>query len=148
MRSRATNLLQAAALFAGIVYLVVGSLFYLSPILFSRICGMDVGEDWLTEIPKDPLMSTLYYMATAFASLLGVTGASMVLPLFDPEKYRVLMYFTGAIFPGFAAVTLLRNGIRLGHPLLIVFGGVFLAICVVTVLGIAATRHAGRPGGR
>lgn len=146
MRSRTTNILQGIVLITGLIYSVTGILFYISPLLFGSIFGIQVPEDWFNQIKLDSFMLPLYFITQGFAALLFVTGLSMVLPLFDPFRYRGLIYFTGVIFPVMASIMLTKNGLRYEHWMVIIMGVTFGIIFVITALGLLITKKNAESG--
>mgnify|MGYP000895460140 CR=1 FL=1 len=146
MRSRSTNFLQITVLVSGIIYVILGITFFISPLLFGWIQGMDVNEDWLKEIPKDPFIFAVYYMGRAFAAMVFSSGLAMILPLFDPLKYRGLVYYTGVIFPFMASLILLKSGIQEANAKIIILGSIFLLLLVLTTLSLAITRKKAKSG--
>ncbi len=146
MRSRSTNILQAVVLITGILYAAIGVVFYVSPIFFGSLFGVAVPEDWMNQVKLDNFMLPLYFIAQGFAALVFTTGISMVLPLFDPLKYRGLIYYTGVIFPLMCAGVLVRNGLSYRHGMVITLGAVFMAVLVITLLGLIITRKQSQSG--
>ncbi|OHD71520.1 MAG: hypothetical protein A2W19_16060 [Spirochaetes bacterium RBG_16_49_21] len=129
MRSAATNILQGVVILTGVVYIAVGVFFFISPYkafkLFSVISeekntaavhdfessgtknvvvGKVTEEDWLNQINGDDIMSPLYYIFRIFSVLLLINGLAMIMPLFDPLRYRGLVYYNGLCYPFVAAV--------------------------------------------
>ncbi len=146
MRSKRTNILQVIVLLSGIIYTLIGAVFFYSPIKFVEIFYIDVTEDWVKAIQDDTFIAPLYFFARCFSSMIFTSGMAMILPLYDPLKYRGLIYFTGIIFPVISFLTLLYNGIKLDHWILSVFGMVFLIILVVTLFGLIVTRKEAKAG--
>jgi hypothetical protein len=146
MRSRETNILQAVVLGTGIVYIVTGILFYLSPLTFAGIFGITAAEDWFNQIRYDAVISAIYFLGRGFAALLFSSGLSMILPLFDPFRYRGLVYFTGILFPLMAAVMLFVSGARYQHAILTIMGIVFALVFALTIFGVAITSKKARAG--
>ncbi len=140
MRSKATNILQTAVLFSGIVYIAIGLLFFISPLLFGRIFSIQLTDDWFKGIQYDTFLAPLFFLSRGFAAMLFSVGLSMVLPLYDPLKYRGLIYFTGIIFPVTSSSLLLYYGIDLDYWIITSTGLVFLAILAVTTFGLIITK--------
>jgi hypothetical protein len=99
VRSKATNILQIVILISGVVYIGIGLFGFIKP----------VNEDWLREMANDNFLFSIYNMSWGFSTLIMSAGLSMILPLFDPLRYRGLIYFTGIIFPFFYSLVLIRN---------------------------------------
>lgn len=146
MRSRYTNFLQVVVLLCGIIYIAIGVVFYVSPISFGWIFSVDINEDWLREISRDTFLSSLYYLSRGFSALLFSVGLSMVLPLFEPLRYRGLIYFTGVIFPIMSSLLLMKNGISHDHTIITVIGLIFAVILVLTIVGLVITNKDAKAG--
>jgi hypothetical protein len=146
MRTRLTNILQVIVLLTGILYSAIGAFFYYSPVRFVEMFFIDVTEDWVRLIQTDTFIAPLYFFARSFSVMIFTSGLAMILPLYDPLKYRGLIYFTGIIFPAVSFITLLYNGVKFDHWILTVFGFVFLFIFVVTLSGLAITRKEAKAG--
>jgi hypothetical protein len=99
MRSRTTNVLQFIVLISGIFYIAFGILFLVSPGLFVSFFKISLNAEWSNQIKIDDYLSLLYIFSQCFAFLLIFTGSSMILPLYDPKRYRELIYFNGVFFP-------------------------------------------------
>jgi hypothetical protein len=190
MRSKTTNLLQGVVLLTGIVYLIIGALFFTSPY---RVCKFFAGSDarnsvalsnsegedttksdeiadltedeWLKQIINDEIISPLYYIFRIFAAMLMVSGIAMVMPLFDPLRYRGLVYYNGLIFSFISSVSIflflhsqkvINDQIaadagkavtwQVGHMIMTVLGSVFTAIFVLTAVGLIITRKQAKAG--
>jgi hypothetical protein len=192
MRSRKTNLLQGVVLLTGMLFIVVGLFFYVSPFRVFKILSpgaearstavvqnsgeavsgaLDEGEEltqdnWLKQIVNDDIISPLYYVFRALAVLLIVSGAAMIMPLFDPLRYRGLVYYNGLIFPLFFSISMfifmriqksLNTGIAAdtgkeaiatmeAHPAMVVLASLFLVIAVLNAAGLIITRDQARAG--
>lgn len=173
MRSRLTNTLQIIVLFDGLVFVVIGVAFYISPMdvimVFSKAVSdnwnKEIYDSWLELITVHDLVVPLYYFTKGCAALMVTSGISMVLPLFDPLKYRGLIYYNGVIFPLMAAVLFLKNGIPYfllrnlsqeeaaklssspgGLLLLFVLGIAFAVVFIVSCAGLIITAHQTREG--
>lgn len=146
MRSKLTNILQVVILVSGVLYIAVGILFYMSPLLVGTLFGLPLAEDWFNQIKYDAFVAPLYFVTRGFAAMVFSVGAAMVLPLFDPLRYRGLLYFTGVLFPVMASWVLIRNGISFQHTLAVTLGIMFLAVFLVTAAALAITRKAARSG--
>lgn len=192
MRSRTTNILQGIVLVTGIVYIVVGLSFFASPYRVFKIFsagsearmgvavdeggsagagktddGADVSEDdWLKQIINDEIISPLYYLSRIFAAFLMVSGFAMIMPLFDPLRYRGLVYYNGLIFPVIAALSIFifmrsQKSINLeiaadagkdavlwqeGHMVMTALGIIFLILSILTAAGLIITRKQAHEG--
>jgi hypothetical protein len=192
MRSRKTNVLQGAVLLTGVLFIVMGLFFYVSPFRVFKIFspgaeaknasvvqnsgseasgaeeeGEELTEDnWLKQIINDDIISPLYYVFRALAVLLIVSGAAMVMPLFDPLRYRGLVYYNGLIFPLVFSISLfifmrIQKSINTGiaadtgkeviasldsHLVMVVLASIFLAIAVLNAAGLVITRDQARAG--
>ncbi len=192
MRSRKTNLLQGAVLMTGLLFIVMGLFFYFSPFRVFKLISpgaearsaavvqgtgdMASGaideveelteENWLKQIINDDIISPLYYVFRALAVLLIVSGAAMIMPLFDPLRYRGLVYYNGLIFPLFFSISMfifmrIQKSINTGiaadtgkeaiaaidsHPVMIVLASIFLVISLLNAAGLIITRDQARAG--
>ncbi|MFW5770865.1 MAG: hypothetical protein ACOCX9_05465 [Spirochaetota bacterium] len=146
MRSRLTNVLQAIVLFTGLVYMITGVTFAFSPQLFGTIFGVHITADWYESIKFDTFIAPLYHFSRAFAVMIAVAGFAMILPLFDPLRYRGLVYYTGVLFPLISSLLLLVNGLKYQHTILVAMGSVFGIICILTVTGLIMTRGQAKMG--
>ena len=125
-------MLQGAVLLTGLLFIVMGLFFYVSPFRVFKIFSpgaearsaavvqgsgdavsgaLDEGEEltqdnWLKQIINDDIISPLYYVFRALAVLLIVSGAAMIMPLFDPLRYRGLVYYNGLVFPLFFSISM------------------------------------------
>lgn len=191
MRSKSTNALQGTVLLAGIVYVALGLFFLISPYkafkLFSDSTkGRDTAvvqdfdgestkkfqteeiteEDWLKQIINDEIISPLYYLFRIFSVLLFVCGLAMIMPLFDPLRYRGLIYYNSLVFPFLSLVSILifiqsqkainvkiaadmqiKNAPRQdAHLALVVMAAVFAVIFIVTLACLIITRKQAHDG--
>ncbi|MDY6935901.1 MAG: hypothetical protein SVZ03_16990 [Spirochaetota bacterium] len=144
MRSKATNILQVIVLITGIIYILIGIVFFISPLLFGRIFAINITEDWFNGIKYDTFVAPLYFMARGFAAMLFSIGLSMILPLFDPLRYRGLIYYTSIVFPILSSCLLLINGIRFSHGVVTLFGIIFLIILIFTIIGLVITNKSAK----
>ncbi len=191
MRSKSTNVLQGIVLLTGIIYIIVGFSFYASPyrvfklfsssaeVKSSEAAGDSEGssikpddgaelssEDWLKQIVNDEIISPLYYVFRVFAALLMVSGIAMVMPLFDPLRYRGLVYYNGLIYPFISALSMFlfihsQKSINIeiasesgkgavvwqvGHMIMTSLGIMFTILFVLTAIGLIITRKQTREG--
>jgi hypothetical protein len=189
MRTRKTNMLQGVVLLTGVTFILMGLFFYASPFRVFKIfspgpetknaavvqnAGSAAGEDgeeltednWLKQIINDDIISPLYYVFRALAVLLVVSGAAMVMPLFDPLRYRGLIYYNGLIFPMIFSISMfifmrIQKSINTGiaadigkeaiatldsHLVMVVLASLFLAIAVLNAAGLVITRDQARQG--
>lgn len=146
MRSKATNILQLAVLLTGILYIIIGILYGFSPILFANIFGIEVNPDWYNLIKYDTFTSPLYHFSRVFSLILAVAGLSMILPLFDPLKYRGMIYYNGILFPLVSAPVLLVNGLTYDHRIMIICGFLFFVLFLFVGFGLMITRKQSKMG--
>jgi hypothetical protein len=107
---------------------------------------MEITEDWFKGIMLDPFITTLFFLARGFAAMIFSIGAAMVLPLFDPLKYRGLIYFTGIIFPLMSSSILIYNGINFDYSVITLSGLPFLLIFTLTTAGLVITNKDAKAG--
>ena len=146
MRKKTTNFLPAVVLITGLIYIAVGLVFYLSPSYFGKILSMEITEDWFKGIMLDQFIAVLFFLARGFAALLFSIGAAMVLPLYDPLKYRGLIYFTGIIFPVMSSSLLIYNGIKYDYLAITLSGLLLLFVLALTASGLFITGKDARAG--
>lgn len=162
MRSKKTNALQASVLIAGIVYIIVGSAFFFTPMTILQMFAENVSENWLDLVRDHELVAPLYYMVRAYSVLLVTSGFLMIMPLFDPLKYRGIVYFNGVIFPFISSIILIKNGLfardrgneiseslLLGdytHKLIVIIGVIFAVIFLVTTIMLVLTAKDAKEG--
>ncbi len=146
MRSRKTNFLQAVVLLTGVLYILSGGIFSLSPHLFADIFSIDINEDWFKEIPREPFMFMMIAISRSFGLLLFTMGIAMVLPLFDPLRYRGLVYFTGILFPSGAAFLCAISCLTNPLGVLIIYASLFVLIAVATIAGLFITKGTVKTG--
>lgn len=140
MRSRKTNFLQIVVLISGIVYILTGALFAASPHFFGKVFFLEINEDWFMEIPKDAFMFASITLARAFAGLLFTVGLAMILPLFDPARYRGLIYFTNVVFPLISAFLLIKSLFINPLPVLILYSVLFSLIGGLALVALMLTK--------
>ena len=168
MRSRSTNFLQAVVLLNALVFVFIGMAFFLSPLTVLKIFAENVSENWLDLVMDNELVAPLYFISRGFAALLITSGAAMILPLFDPLRYRGLIYFDGVFFPLLASILFLKNGIALtffkndsispvnvkpvvggpreGHIIILVMGIIFILVFTVNIAALLITRKQAQEG--
>ncbi|MBN1534001.1 MAG: hypothetical protein JXA20_15130 [Spirochaetes bacterium] len=169
MRSRNTNVLQAIVLVTGAVYIIIGLSFLISPVSVLQLFAENISDNWLDLVRDNELVAPLYHITRGFAALLFSCGLAMVLPLFDPLRYRGLIYFSGIIFPFFSSIIFMRNGLLLvflsdqpgeetsrtlmelirsrgGHTIVLILGLVFTVVFLATLVGILITRKQAKQG--
>ena len=154
MRSRKTNMLQFVVLISGITYIIIGLMLYFSPMFVLNLFAENVSENWLDMVRDHELIAPLYYTLMAFSALLFSSGILMIMPLFDPLKYRGIVYFNGVLFPFMASIVLIKNGLFIKakkldvtegmegdytHTAIIVLGFILLAVFVSCVTTLAIT---------
>ena len=164
MRSRYTNVLQSVVLITGIVYIICGLIFYFSPVTIIKLFSQIPLDGWLNMVKGHAFVEPMYYLLRCFSALVFSVGCAMVLPLFDPLKYRGLIYFTNIIFPSMASLLLLKNAIQQGFKywelaglkgttdehsgpvLIVVFGVSFLVIAIINGIGLKITAKRAKEG--
>ncbi|HOR93885.1 MAG TPA: hypothetical protein PLZ38_07940 [Spirochaetota bacterium] len=146
MRSKATNILQTGVLLTGIIYIIIGLLYGFSPIYFANIFGIEVNPDWYNLIKYDTFIAPLYHFSRIFALLLAIVGISMLLPLFDPLKYRGMIYYHSILFPLVSVPSLLINGITYDHLPLTICGSLLFVLFLFVGFGLIITRKYAKMG--
>ncbi len=142
MRSKKTNYLQVCILVTGLAFALIGLIFFVSPALLGKFLSIDVGEDWINQMRLDEFLVVITVFARSISLLLFFAGISMVMPLFDPLKYRALVYFFGVFFPVSAALFtayyyLISEERQTSAVILSVF---FLTITLLNLSGLFITK--------
>ena len=169
MRSRATNILQVIVLVTGVIYLALGSFLYFSPLQVIMFFAENVSENWFELVKDHELVAPLFFITRGFAAMVITAGASMIMPLFDPLRYRGLIYYNGLLFPLLAAVIFVKNGLFIlmtgghllsareesiasevgaqgAHTIVVVLGVVFLLIFIINLTGLLLTKRLASEG--
>jgi hypothetical protein len=139
MRSRMTNYLQVIVLLSGFIYIVVGTLFFLTPISIAHIFNLDISEEWLNVIPNNELFFIVFTVSRGFAALQISTGLAMILPLFDPLRYRQLIYYTGVLFPALISALFTSALITNYNKVILFLLIIYIAIGSLTASGLYVT---------
>jgi len=145
MRTRLTNILQVFVLLTGIIYILIGAVYYYSPIGFFEFF-LDVPDDWTKLVAEDTFIAPLYLISRGFSAMIFAAGLAMILPLYDPLKYRGLIYYTGILFPVISFPVLLYHGISHEHWILTLLGIIFLSIFLINACGLIITRKEAKAG--
>jgi hypothetical protein len=159
MRSKTTNILQVFIIITGVIYILSGLAFYFSPTKILQIFAENIPDTWLEQVKSDELLAPMYIMLQAFSAMVFTSGIAMIMPLFDPVKYRGLIYYNGLVFPFLSSFLLLRSSISafltkapIGentdevfaanhiHTLIIIFAAVFTAIFILNLIGLIITK--------
>lgn len=146
MRTKKTNFLQMIVLITGLLYISIGILFAVSPSRFGKLLMVNVNEEWQNQVRLDDFLVMIHMFSRTLAGLLSLVGLSCIMPLFDPLKYRLMIYLFGAIFPGISAVFYLYNGFFEGHLSARVGGFFFLVVCVLHSIALFLTKDDARKG--
>lgn len=158
MRSAKTNAFQVAVLISGVMYILIGFAFIISPITIFQFFAENVSENWFDLVRDHELVAPLYFTVKAFGVLLLSSGLLMIMPLFDPLKYRGIAYMNGVFFPFLAAIILLKNGFFIGvkredtlqgnymHVPIVIFGIILSVIFVIVLITLLITRKDAKEG--
>jgi len=146
MRSKQTNFLQGIILIAGIVYILNGAIYYVSPLSFCWLFNLDISSEWLNVIPTNEVFFLFYTLSRAFAALLFSIGVSMILPLFDPLRYRGLVYYSGVLFPFLASLVFLISSTKNVSAPILILGFTYLLIAVCMLSALLITRKSAQSG--
>ena len=173
MRSKKTNFFQLSVLITGAVFILFGVAFSTSPITAFKIFNENVSAKWnkgaadnefISDdvirnfsydssdlIRDDEFVAPLYLIVRSFGVLLIFTGFLMILPIFDPLKYRIIAYSIGVFFPFISSIIFLKNGLFIGvrkenvngdyiHLLVVILGIIFLVLSIVVFSSLMLTR--------
>ena len=99
MRTKTTNFLQITVLLTALLYIAAGMIFFISPFVFGKLLAVPTSDEWLRQISADGFLVMIYLVARGLAALLVLSGISLVMPIFDPLKYRLLIHLFCVIFP-------------------------------------------------
>jgi hypothetical protein len=146
VRSRKTNFLQINVLITGLIYIVFGCVFFFSPSLFGKFIFVQTNEEWINQMKLDAFLVMIHIIAKVLSSLLVVVGVSMIMPLFDPLKYRLMIYLNCAIFPLISAVVTLYFGFFEGYVSARILGMFFAIIFVFQACALFLTKEDARKG--
>ena len=158
MRSAKTNAFQVAVLISGIMYILIGIAFIFSPLTIFQFFAENVSENWIDLVRDHELVAPLYFTVRAFGVLLLSSGFLMIMPLFDPLKYRGIAYLNGVFFPFISAIILLKNGLFIGvkredaiqgnyiHVPIVIFGIILSVIFVIVLITLLITRKDAKEG--
>lgn len=162
MRSKKTNALQVSVLLTGVIYIVMGAAFLLTPMFVLQLFAENVSENWLDLVRDHELVAPLFYMVRSFSVLLITSGFLMIMPLFDPLKYRGIVYINGVIFPLISSVILIKNGLfakdrgtdiqesllqgDYTHKLIVIIGVIFAIIFLVSTIMLILTAKDAKEG--
>ncbi len=158
MRSAKTNAFQVAVLISGILYIFIGMAFIISPITIFQFFAENVSENWIDLVRDHELVAPLYFTVKSFGVLLLSSGLLMIMPLFDPLKYRGIAYLNGVLFPFISAVILFKNGLFIGvkredsiqgnymHVPIVIFGIILSVIFIIVLSTLLITRKDAKEG--
>ncbi len=159
MRSKATNILQVFIIITGVTYIICGLAFYFSPTKILQIFAENVPDTWLDQVRSDEMLAPMYIILQAFSAMVFTSGLAMIMPLFDPVKYRGLVYYNGLVFPFLSSILLLKTSISAFftkvpeaenaegvyaanhvHTLIIILGVTFAVIFMINLSGLILTK--------
>lgn len=158
MRSAKTNAFQMAVLISGVLYLLIGFAFLISPLTIFQLFAENVSENWIDLVRDHELVAPMYFTVRAFGTLLAAAGFLMIMPLFDPLKYRGIAYLNGVFFPFISSIILLKNGLFIGakrdesihgdyiHVPIVIFGIILIVIFIMVFSTLLITRKDAKEG--
>lgn len=158
MRSAKTNAFQMAVLVSGLMYILIGIAFIISPLTIFQLFADNVSENWIDLVRDHELVAPLYFTVKAFGVLLLSSGFLMIMPLYDPLKYRGIAYLNGVVFPLIASIILLKNGLFIGvkredaiqgnyiHIPIVIFGIILIVIFIIVLTTLLITRKDAKEG--
>jgi len=173
VRSKKTNFFQISVLVTGVIFILLGIAFSTSPITTFKIFNENVSAKWNKSaadnefvsddviknfsydsndlIRDDEFVAPLYLIVRSFGILLIFTGFLMILPIFDPLKYRIIAYSNGVLFPFISSIIFLKNGLFIGvkkegasgdyiHLLIVILGIIFIVLSFMVFSALILTR--------
>jgi hypothetical protein len=173
VRSKKTNFFQVSVLITGVIFILLGIAFSTSPITAFKIFNENVSAKWNKPVAGNEFVSDevirnfnydgnelirdnefvapLYLIVRAFGILLIFTGFLMILPIFDPLKYRIIAYSNGVFFPFISSIIFLKNGLFIGvkkessggdyiHLLIVILGIIFIMLSFMVFFALMLTR--------
>ena len=173
MRSKKTNFFQISVLITGVIFILLGIAFSTSPVTAFKIFNENVSAKWNKSaveneytsaadirnfsydsndlIRDDEFVAPLYLIVRVFGVLLIFTGFLMILPIFDPLKYRIVAYSNGVFFPFISSIIFLKNGLFIGvrkdnpngdyiHLLIVILGIIFIMLSFMVFSALMLTR--------
>lgn len=158
MRSAKTNAFQAAVLISGAMYIIIGLAFIISPLTIFQFFADNVSENWIDLVRDHELVAPMYFTVRTFGVLLLSAGCLMVMPLFDPLKYRGIAYFNGVLFPFISAIILLKNGLFIGvkrddsihgdymHIPIVILGVILSVVFIIVFITLMMTKKDAKEG--
>jgi hypothetical protein len=146
MRTKKTNLLQIVVIITALSYIIIGASFFITPYYFGKVFTMQINEDWLNQIRLDAFLVMINMIARVLSFLLVVVGISMIMPIFDPLKYRLMIYMYGVIFPFAAMVFYLYNGIVDGIISARLFGSFYAVVFAFHTIALFLTKEDAKKG--
>ncbi len=118
-------------------------------------------ENWIMQVKTDEILAPLYYFFRVLSALLFIAGFAMILPLFDPLKYRGLVYFNAVIFPLLGIILFSSNALAFifsssksipkpgetsGHALIMILWLVLIFVLGLGFSGLMLTRKLAKKG--
>ena len=173
MRSKKTNFFQISVLITGVIFILLGIAFSTSPITAFKIFNENISAKWNKPatgnefasddfirdfnydnndlIRDDEFVAPLYLIVRSFGILLIFAGFLMILPIFDPLKYRIVAYSNGVFFPFISSIIFLKNGLFIGvrkenpngdyvHLLIVILGIIFIFLSLLVFSALMFTR--------
>ena len=146
MRTKTTNFLQITVLLTALLYIAAGMIFFISPFVFGKLLAVPTSDEWLRQISADGFLVMIYLVARGLAALLVLSGISLVMPIFDPLKYRLLIHLFCVIFPLVSGGFLLFSGFYDGYMTARIIGGIFGLIFLLNFISLHLTRKNAKQG--
>ena len=144
-------------LLTGVIYILIGVAFFYSPMEVFKLFIKNVSETWIDVVRTNEFIAPMYHILRAFSAMLVTSGITMIMPLFDPLKYRLMIYINGVLFPllsslmlvktGLSLVSRSENGVTYYHKSMLILGFVFAFIflsCLITLFITGRDAKAGK----
>ncbi|MDA3899529.1 MAG: hypothetical protein PF637_03305 [Spirochaetes bacterium] len=140
MRNGLINLLQVFVLLTGLVYIAMGGLYIIKPDLFCSVFQIPLNTEWANQIRIDDYLMLLYLLSKSFSIIIVFVGCTMILPLYDPERYRELIYFNGVFLPVVLLIYMTKHFFTSNYNATLMIGLIFLGIAVLNMTALYLTK--------
>lgn len=141
MRNFQINIQQVIVIITGLLYLSVGICYMVRPQFIGTLLTVTFSAEWANQIRIDNFLIMLYLFSKTFAILITCMGLSMILPLYDPIRYRELIYFNNVFMPFVMAVYMIKQTFVYHYTVLIYVALFFVAVIAINMSGLFLTKR-------